>query len=110
MQKTLKKTNKKDENKEKRKSYIVTEAGLVESEQNIDTNEGRRNSQNHTSLLSFIGVEGAKKKLKDLAIRRKSMLPAEDSVPDAKKNIDRFKVLSKKWIKISLFIYKVHIP
>ena len=96
MQKTLKKTNKKDENKEKRKSYIVTEAGLVESEQNIDTNDGRRSSQNHTSLLSFIGVEGAKRKLKDLAVRRKSMMPTEDSATDAaKKNIDKFKVIQE---------------
>ena len=90
MQKTLKKTNKKDENKEKRKSYIVTEAGLVESQQNLD--ERRNSQQNHTSLLSFIGVEGAKKKLKDLAVRRRSTLVAEDSAIDPRKNVDKFKV------------------
>ena len=71
MQKTLKKT--KTESKENiRKSYIVTETGLVESGENIDK-ERRPSLTNNKTLLAFVSVEDAKRKLKSLAERRRSM-------------------------------------
>ena len=80
MLKTLKKSQKKDDpGKDKTKSYIVTETGLVE-----DTGErgDRRNSVRNTkTLLSFIGVEDAKKKLKNLAEKRRATLAAEELKP-----------------------------
>ena len=57
MQKTLKKT-KNDKKDEGRKSYIVTESGLVENSENIDKETRRTSLTNTKTLLSFVAVEG----------------------------------------------------
>lgn len=111
MQKTLKKSKK--DNAEKIKSYIVTENGLgkflkvysynfakstkylqkyedlktihsisVENDDNINLQK-RRDSK--TTLLSVLGVEDAKKKLKNLAERRRSSTLTGENTEDSTK-------------------------
>ena len=111
MQKTLKKSKK--DNAEKIKSYIVTENGLgkflkvysynfakstkylqkyedlktihsisVENDDNINLQK-RRDSK--TTLLSVLGVEDAKKKLKNLAERRRSSTLTGENTEDSSK-------------------------
>ena len=86
MQKTLRKS--KNENQDKRKSYIVTETGLVESSDNIDKDDRRGSTK---TLLSAYHVQEAKNKLKSLAERRKSMAAGSDD-QDSKKNVDKNRV------------------
>ena len=94
MQKTLKKT--KTESKDNiRKSYIVTESGLVESGENIDKDR-RPSLTNNKTLLSFIGVEDAKRKLKSLAERRRSM--ALENQEEKKSKVKFTKPLNDKLI------------
>ena len=105
MSKTTKKT-KKDDSKEKMKSYVVTETGLVED--TVEVRPERRNSAK--TLLSFIGVEDAKKKLKSLAERRRSTMSTED--PEGKKGLEKLKVELKNVLETrqSTFSCPRHLP
>ena len=76
MQKTIKKG--KREGSGKRLSYVVTEAGLVENDDTLDTSAGQkrqlsvRTSKPRALLGSITEVDDAKNKFKQLANRRKS--------------------------------------
>ena len=85
MQKTIKKT--KREGAEKTKSFIATESGLVENEDNPDDRVGPKRKEHKSLLDSVTEIEVARRRLKDDAMpssepsskRRTSMLPEEQA-------------------------------
>ena len=85
MQKTVKKSKK--DGSGKRLSYVVTESGLVENDENLDesSDQKRRVSNPRSILGSITEIDDAKKKFKELSMRRRSTIKTPDEVEEKRK-------------------------
>ena len=86
MQKTVKKSKK--DGSGKRMSYVVTESGLVENEENLDeaSDQKRRVSNPRSILGSITEIDEAKKKFKELSLRRRSTIKPPDELEERRKS------------------------
>ena len=87
MQKTVKKSKK--DGSGKRLSYVVTESGLVENDENLDESldQKRRVSNPRSILGSITEIDDAKKKFKELSMRRRSTIKTQEEVEDKRKSL-----------------------